>query len=81
VATQTEATRGNTSERVKARRGSADGHRVTPARSERTLWVRKPPKSQVDEPHSWRARISAIKTARGAGSTERRGPLPGRENL
>jgi len=71
VATQTEATRGNTSERVKARRGSASGHRVTPSRSERTLRVRKSSKSQADEPHTWRARISAIKTAWGTGFTGR----------
>jgi hypothetical protein len=81
VATQTKATRGNTSERAKARRGSAGGQRVTPRRMERTLRVRKSSKSQADEPHSWRARISVIKTARGTGSIERWGPLPERENL
>lgn len=81
MATQTKATRGKTSERVKIRRGSAGGHRVTPSRMERTLRVRKSSKSQADEPHSWRARISVIKTARRTGSIERWGPLPGRENL
>jgi len=64
VATQTEATRGKTSERAKARRGSAGGPRVTPARTERTLWVRKSSKSQADEPHTWRARISVTKNGK-----------------
>jgi hypothetical protein len=59
VATQTKATRGNTSERSKARRGSTGGHRVKPARPERILRVRKSSKSQADDTLTWRARISA----------------------
>jgi hypothetical protein len=81
VVTQTKAMRGKTSERVKARRGSAGGHRVTPTRPERTLRVRKSSKSQADEPHTWRARISVIKNGTGDRSRRKAGPLPGRENL
>jgi hypothetical protein len=58
VAIQTEATRGNTSKGMKAKRGTADGCRVKPARSKRTLRMRKSSKSQADDTLTWRARMS-----------------------
>jgi hypothetical protein len=81
VATQTKAMRGKTSERVKAKRGSAGGHRVTPARSERTLRMRKSSKSQADDTQTWRARISVTKNGMEERRHRKMGPLPGRENL
>jgi hypothetical protein len=71
VATQTKATRGNTSERAKARRGSTGGHRVTPARPERILRMRKSSKSQADDTLTWRARMSATKNGMEDRLTER----------
>jgi len=77
VATQTKATRGKTSERVKATRGSAGGHRVTPARPERTLWMRKSSKSQADDTHTWRARISATQNGKEDRFRRKAGPATG----
>jgi hypothetical protein len=62
-------------------RGSASGYRVTPARLERTLRMRKSSKSPADEAPSWRVRIPVTQNDMGDRFRREVGPLPERENL
>jgi hypothetical protein len=81
VAIRTETARGNTSKGTKAKRGSADGNRVKPTRSKRTLRVLKSSKSQTDDTLTWRARMSVTQNDMEESVVERQRWLPGRENL
>jgi hypothetical protein len=62
-------------------RGSAEGPRVTPARSERTLRVRKSSKSEADEASSWRATATVTKNGKEGRFRREVDPLPERETL